>query len=133
MPPQATESDVPRHSPERYRGKNLLFLLLAIGVPGAFLYLRLVFEYAAAEGRFTSAPSGGLLWAGNVALGGFFVAQLISARYVQGMFKRPATWPGNALQYVGVLLLCGLFSATGAVLLEAFGYALLLRVKGSRY
>ncbi len=117
---------------DRYRGKNLFFLLLAIGTPAAFLYLRVVFEYAAGGSHLTSAPCKGLLWTSNLSLVFFFIAQLICARYVQRLLKPPVTWPGRALQYVAVLLLCALFSITGAVLLEAFGYAFLLRVLAPR-
>jgi len=37
---------------------------------------------------------------------------------------------GKFLQYVAVLLLCIFFSLTGAIMLEAFGFNVFLRVGG---
>lgn len=106
--------------------------MLAIGAPAAFLYLRLVFAYMASQGQVSSREIVWLSVASNVALGLFFVVQVVAARYVQRLLKPRASWPGIALQYVGVLLLCGLLSVTGAVLLEGFGYYFFLRVRTAR-
>lgn len=121
-----------QQSSEKYRGRNLLFLLLAIGAPAAILYLRLVFEYMASESRLSRGQLEWLSWLSNITLGLFFVVQFICARYVQRLLKARATLPGRALQYLGVLLLCTLLSVTGAVLLEGFGYTFFLRVRSGR-
>ncbi len=121
-----------QHRAENYRGRNLLFLLLAIGAPAAILYLRLVFGYVASESRLSSSQLDWLSWLSNIALGFFFVVQLICAWYVQRLLKPRASGPGRALQYMGVLLLCTLLSIAGAVLVEAFGYTFFLHVRNGR-
>ena len=104
---------------EQYQGKNLLRFLLALAIPTGLLYLRVVFEYIR------------LLYWSDAALGLFFVAQLIAARYLQRFFRPAVTKLGGALQYAGAVLL-GLFcSVTGAVMLEGFGYNFFLRVSGT--
>lgn len=104
---------------EHYRGKNLLRLLLALAIPAGVLYLRVVFEYLR------------LLYWSDVALGLFFLVQLIAARYLQRFFRPAVTMLGGVLQYGGAVLL-GLFcSVTGAVMLEGFGYNFFLRVFGT--
>lgn len=120
------------HDPERYRGKNLLLLLIAIGAPAGLLYLRLIFAYTASQGQLTANQVVWLSWASNIALALFFVVQLIAARYVQRLLKPRISPLALALQYVAVLLLCGLLSLIGAVLLEGFGYYLFLRVRTAR-
>ncbi len=129
--PEAVQSPS-QHSPKNYRGRNLLFLLLAVGAPAGILYSRLVFGYVASESRVSSSQIQWLSWLSNIALVLFFVVQLICARYVQRLLKTRATLPGRALQYVGVLLLCTLLSMAGTVLLEVFGYTLFLRVRNAR-
>ena len=128
--PEAVEPS--RHSPENYRGWNLVFLLLAMGVPAAFLYLRLVFGYVASESRLSRHQLDWLSWLSNVALAVFFVVQLICARYVQRLLRPRTSFPGVALQYVAVLLLCTLLSVAGAVLIEGFGYTFFLHVRNAR-
>ena len=120
------------HDPARYHGKNLLLLLSAIGAPAALLYLRLVFAYTSSQGQVTAGQVVWFSWASNIALALFFVVQLIAARYVQRLLKPRTSIPAIALQYVAVLLLCGLLSVVGAVLLEGFGYYLFLRVRTAR-
>lgn len=131
MPSEAAESHTSRHSQTRYQGRNLLFLLLAIGTPAAILYLRIVLGYVS---KTPLTPQAGLrlVWASNLALVCFVIAQLISARYVQRFLKPARTSLGLAVQYAGVLLLCGLLSVTGAVLLEGFGYAFFVRLRSTR-
>lgn len=133
MHSQIAKPEIPRHNPDRYRGKNLLFLLLATGVPAGFLYLRLVFGYVALTDHRTLAPSTSFIWAANLSLLLFFIAQLISAWYLQRLLKRPVTLAGYFLQYVAVLIGCLLVSVTAAVLLEAFGYEFVLRMRTSKY
>lgn len=113
----------------RYAGKNLLFLLLAIGAPAALLYLRLVFGYVVSEGELQHGRTQWLSWASNAALALFVLALPLSAAYVQRLLKQRTTLPAIVLQYVAVLLLCGLLSLSGAVLLEAFGYNFFLRAR----
>lgn len=104
---------------EHYQGKNLLRLLLALAIPTGLLYLRVVFEYLR------------LLYWSDVALGLFFLVQLIAARYLQRFFRPAITKLGRALQYGGAVLV-GLFcSVAGAVMLEGFGYNFFLRVFGT--
>jgi hypothetical protein len=122
----------PQHRAENYRGRNLLFLLLAIGAPAGILYLRLVFGYVASESRVSSSQIEWLSWLSKIALVLFFGVQLICARYVQRLLKPRATVPGSALQYVGVLLLCTLLSIAGTVLLEVFGYTFFLGMRNAR-
>ncbi len=130
--PEAMKATPSNSHAMRYQGKNLLLLLVAIGTPAALLYLRLVLGYVGSEAQLTAAGSERLIWASNLTLVLFFLAQPIAARYVQRLLKPAATVPRRALQYLGVLLLCVLLSVTGAVLLEAFGYAFFLRMKHSR-
>ena len=122
----------PRHDPTRYQGKNLLYLLLAICLPTGLLYLRLVLGLAATNTRVTPAQAIRLNRASICALIVFFVVQLICARYVQQLLKLRQTVIGKALQYGTVLLLCVFFSLTGAIILEAFGFNVFLRIGGLR-
>ena len=112
----------------RYQGKQLFSLMLAMCVPAALLYIRLVLGLAASEMPVTPAQANALNRWAVVALTLFFVAQFVAARYVQRMLPRPSGRVRDALQYVGVLLMCLLFSLTGAIVLEAFGWNLFLRV-----
>jgi len=66
----------------------------------------------------------------NISLVLFFLTQLAGARYLQRMLKPRSTRAGNAMQYVAVFLTGILFSLTGAIVLEAFGFAVLLRTGG---
>ena len=122
----------PRHDLSRYQGKNLLYLLLAICLPAGLLYLRLVLGLAAIDHRVTPAQSVGLNRASFCALILFFLVQLLCARYVQRLLKLRLTVLGRVLQYGAVLLLCIFFSLTGAIMLEAFGFNVFLRVAGMR-
>ena len=121
-----------RHDLSRYQGKNLLYLLLAICLPAGLLYLRLVLGLAAADTLVTPAQSTWLNRASVCALILFFLVQLICVRYIQGLLKPRRTGVGKSLQYAAVLLLCIFFSLTGAVMLEAFGFNVFLRVGGIR-
>jgi hypothetical protein len=102
--------------------------MLAICLPAALLYMRIVFGVAASETPMPPAQSAALNRWGGVMLGFFFIAQLIAAASVQRLFPRPAHRIWTALQYIGVLLLCLVFSLTGAIVLEAFGWNFFLRV-----
>ncbi|MBV9033431.1 MAG: hypothetical protein JO182_02965 [Acidobacteriaceae bacterium] len=118
------------HDLTRYQGKNLLRLLLAVCIPAGLLYLRLVLGLAATDTRVTSVQSTWLNRASILALIVFFVVQLVCARYVQRLLNLCQTTIGKFLQYVAVLLLCIFFSLTGAIMLEAFGFNVFLRVGG---
>ena len=122
----------PRHDLSRYQGKNLLYLLLAICVPAGLLYLRLVLGLVATARQVTPAQS---IWLNRASIGVlvlFFLAQLVCARYIQRLLKLRRTAIGRVLQYGAVLLLCVFFSLTGAVMLEAFGFNVFLRVAVTR-
>ena len=121
-----------KHDRSRYEGKNLLRLLLALGVPALILYFGVTLSLAASESRVTHGQYLALTRASRVFSGLFFVVQLGCARYVQRLLKTPSSRAGNALQYVAVLLLCIFISATAAVACEAFGYEFFLGVRGSR-
>ena len=72
-------------------------------------------------------------WLGRlsyVALALFFVAQPICARYLQRLLRPRRTVTGKVLQYCGVLAIGLVFSVTGAVMLESFGFAVFLRAAG---
>ena len=112
----------------KYQGKQLLGLMLAICVPAALLYLRVVLGVTASGSRVSPGQAQALNRWATVALGLFFAAQLFCARYVQRLFPQPGGRVRGALQYAGVLVLCVLFSITGAIMLEAFGWNLFLRV-----
>lgn len=115
----------------QYQGKNLLRLLLALAIPTGLLYLRVIFAVAASAQPMSAPGYLRFLYCSEAALGLFFVAQLIAARYMQRLFKPATTKLGAALQYGGAVLF-GLFcSVTGAVMLEGFGYNLFLRVFGA--
>jgi hypothetical protein len=117
----------PRHSAERYQGKRLLYLVLAICLPAALLYLRIVCGIAATDSRIAISQTVWLARLSMAALLLFFIAQLASARYVQRLLQPRQTPVGNALQYLAVFGFCMLFSLTGAIILEAFGFNVFLR------
>ncbi len=123
-------STTPRRNSGQYRGKKLAFLLLALCVPAALLYARLVLGLAATDTRVRPAQS---LWLARwsvAALILFFAVQIISATYLQRLLPRPRTKLGISVQYAAVLIGCILFSLTGAITLEAFGFDLFLRAAG---
>lgn len=117
------------HHSDRYRGKNLLVLLLAVGVPAALLYFRVVLKYIESASRLTSTQLNWLSLSSDIALVLFLVVELLCARYVQRLLKPAATNIGFAVQYLGVFALCFLLSIIGAVLLEGFGYMFFLRIR----
>ena len=119
-----------RHDLRRYQGKNLLYLLLAICLPAGLLYLRLILGLAATDTRVTPAQSTWLSRASLLALITFFLVQLICAFYVQRLLTSRQTAIGKSMQYGAVLLLCIFLSLTGAIILEAFGFNVFLRVGG---
>jgi hypothetical protein len=130
--PDAKPPPAPKHHAERYQGKRLFYLVLAICVPAALLYLRLVCGIAAADSRVAPEQS---LWLERLSTGAlllFFVAQLACARYLQRLLQPRQTALGNVLQYLAVLAFCTLLSLTGAIVLEAFGFNLFLRAGASR-
>lgn len=109
---------------ERYRGSNLLRLLAALCVPAGVLYLRIVATFAAEESHSTW-----LFYLGTGLLFLFFVVQLLAARYLQTLLPpRQNPWR-QALEFAGVFLMGLLFSVTGAVMLEAFGYSLFIHLR----
>ena len=121
---------VRRHDKTRYQGRNLAYLLLAICLPAALLFLRILFGVIATDRRVTPEQSASLVVVANIALVLFFAVQLLCALYVQRLAPPRRTRAGQALQYAGVLLMCVFFSLTGAVILEAFGLNLFLRAGG---
>ncbi len=118
------------HGAARYQGRRLAYLLLAMCVPAALLYLRLVLGLAATDTRVTPEQAQWLEKLSLVALLLFFAAQIVSARFLQEfLMPKSAGWK-NILQYAGMLIFGLLFSLAGAVTLEGFGMDVFLRVAG---
>ncbi len=115
------------HDRARYQGKNLLYLLAAICLPAALLYMRLVLGLAASDSRVGPKQSLWLARYSSLALVLFFVSQLICARYIQKLLTPGQSRTGRTMQYAAVLLTCTLLSLTGAIVLEAFGLNVFLR------
>lgn len=112
----------------RYQGKNLGLLLLAMGLPAAMLYLRILLGTLVGYSRgITGIEIGRLTFLSNLTLGAFVVIQVLCARYIQRLVPPRNTDFGRFVQYLAVLALCVLLSVTGAVVFEAFGVTLLLR------
>jgi len=132
MPPQVKEQESHKVSATshraKYQGKQLLSLMLALCVPAALLYVRLVLGLTAGETTISRAQANALNRWATVAWVAFLLAQLIAARYVQRKFLKPASRVRDGLHFVGVFLVCVLFSLTGAIVLEAFGWNVFLRV-----
>jgi hypothetical protein len=132
LSPNAESGQPAKHTTERYQGKRLFYLVLAICVPAALLYLRLVCGIAATDSRVSPGQS---LWLERLSIGAlmlFFVGQLTCARYLQRLLQPRQTAVGNTLQYLGVLTFCTLLSLTGAIILEAFGFNVFLRAAAGR-
>jgi hypothetical protein len=134
MPPQIEDQESHRVSATshraRYQGKQLLSLMLALCVPAALLYLRLVLGLAASQTTISRAQADTLNRWATVAWVAFLLSQLIAARYVQRKFLKPASRVRDGIQFIGVLLSCILFSLTGAIVLESFGWNVFLRFMG---
>ena len=120
------------HNPERYRGKNLAYLLLALCAPAAFLFLRIVLALTAADNRVTTRQAHWLSNFSYVALVLFFLAQAASAGYLQRLLAPSRSFFGRLLQYCLALVFGLLFSIAGAIMLEAFGLNVFLRFAGQR-
>ncbi len=110
-----------------YQGKNLLYVLAAICLPAGLLYLRLVLGLAASDSRVGPEQSSKLARASTLALISFFALQVICAFYLQSLAPRPQSRLATTAQFVAVLAVCILFSLTGAIVLEAFGFNVFLR------
>jgi hypothetical protein len=117
---------------ERYQGKRLAYLVLSFCVPAGLLYLRLIFGLAATDSRVLPEQAQWFEKLSLLSLVLYFAAQLACARYLQLLLPRRLTALGNTLQYLGVLAFCVLFSLTGAITLEAFGFNVFLRAAGGR-
>ena len=113
----------------KYEGKNLFRLLLAIGLPALLLYLRVVFEIVGASPLVGHSQATWLHRGSYLLVGLFFALEFLCARYLQRLLRPASTRLGNTAQYAGLFVLCLLFSVTGAIVCEAFGYNFILRVK----
>jgi hypothetical protein len=113
----------------RYRGKNLLYLLLALGIPILLLYCSLTATFIAGEtpvGRQHSTLLA-ILSRGFATL--FYFVQFLAVWYLKRtFFPAPSSKPIRALQFTGLLIGALLCSVCGAIACEAFGYDLFLRV-----
>ena len=117
------------HDRSTYQGKNLLRLLLALGLPALILYFGNVLAFAASETRVSQAEYSMLIRASRTLAVLFFVAELGCARYVQRLLARPSSRFRSALQYLGALLLCVFISAGAAIACESFGYTLYMHAR----
>jgi hypothetical protein len=122
------QSPVRTHDRSRYKGKNLVFLIAALCIPAGLLYFRLVLGLAATSNRVNAVEAARLNAVANVVLGIFFIAQAFSARYQQQLLRPRRTRAGKLVQYLAMFLMSLVFSITGAILLEAFGFAVFIRV-----
>ena len=120
-----------KHDRSRYEGKNLLRLLLALGLPAFILYLRIVFLFAADTAGSTHGPGIWLVRASYLVLIIFVIVQAFCARYIQKLLTPVNTRLLDALQYLAIFAVCVFFSITGAIACEAFGYNVFLRVAQS--
>src|SRR5690349_1553430 len=118
------------HDRSRYQGKRLARLLTVLIVPALILYMRVVLAIVA--GR-AGANAGAISRISDVLLVPFCAVQAGCAWYLSKLLKKPGGRVREALQYGGVLVMCIFCSITGAIVLEAFGYNLVVRVLGSRY
>lgn len=116
------------HEGTRYQGRNLLYLLAAICLPAGLLYLRLVLGLAASDSRVGPEQSLWLARSSSVSLIAFLAVQVICTRYIQKLLRPSQSRTGRAVQYAAVLFTCTLLSLTGAIVLEAFGLNVFLRV-----
>ncbi len=120
------------HDRSRYEGKNLLRLLLAFFGPALLLFLKIVVSIAEAGNRVTARE---MLWmnrASYAVLAIFLLVSLLCARYVQRLLPLARTRIIDVLQYAGVLVLCLFTSYCGAVVCEAFGYEVFIRLAQQR-
>jgi hypothetical protein len=120
------------HDRSRYEGKNLLLLLLALFGPAFVLFLQLALSIIV---RASSLRSGQSIWMGRLCYGilaVFFLLEIFCARYVQRLLRPATTAVRDALQYVAVFALCLFTSYCAAVICEAFGYEVLLRLSQPR-
>lgn len=115
------------HDRSRYEGKNLLLLLLALFGPALILFLVLALRVINRLGRAHPSAS-----SSYVLLAVFLVTELVSARYVQRLLPAADSRLRDALNYLGVLALCLFTSYCAAVVCEAFGYEVLLRLSQPR-
>jgi hypothetical protein len=116
----------------QYEGKNLQRLLIAVCVPPALLFLRLVCGMVASDGRFPAAQRGVLGAAAIAFLALFVAAELWAAYDLQRLLPARGNLIWRILQYVLLLVFCLAMSLIGATILEAFGYNLLVRAGGLR-
>ncbi len=118
----------PKHDRTQYEGKKFARLLLAIGLPAALLYFRILLS---AVGNYTqpitATQIGRLAFMSNLVLAAFCLVQILCARYIQRLVPPSQTALGRSFQYAAVLLMCIFFSVTGAIVLESFGYIFLMR------
>lgn len=94
---------------------------MAICGPAAVLFLRIVVSFAAERAPRLRVVDGPLLFL-------FFAVQLAAAWYLRRLLPERKSPVVSGLQVTGVFLLGLLFSVTGAVMLEAFGYSLFYRL-----
>ena len=114
----------------RYQGKRLLYLLAAMFLPAAFLYLSIVFSLTAQKSSETARQQLWMLCLAFSALAIFVPAQLFSARYIQTILRPRASRAGKLVQYLAVLAMSLVISLIAVLVLEAAGFNLLIRSRG---
>jgi hypothetical protein len=120
------------HDRSRYEGKNLLKLLLALLGPAFILFLNIALSTAGRAPGFSAEGARLMRWCSLAILAVFFLLEVFCARYVQRLLRPAASLMRDAAQYVAVLALCLFTSYCGAVICEAFGYEVLLRISQPR-
>ena len=114
----------------RYQGKRLLYLLAAMFVPAALLYLSIVFSLAASRPAEKFQQQIWMLRFALMSLAFFVPVQLAAAGYIQTILRRRASRIGKVLQYLAVLGLSLIISFIATLVLEAAGFNLLMRSRG---
>lgn len=120
------------HDRSRYEGKNLLKLLFVLFGPAFVLFLKFAFSVSDRGPGITAEQAVWMHRMSTVILAVFILLEIVSARYVQRLLRPAPTRVRDAAQYLAVLALCLFSCYCGAVICEAFGYEVLLRIAQPR-
>ncbi|HEX4232420.1 MAG TPA: hypothetical protein VHZ07_27390 [Bryobacteraceae bacterium] len=119
----------PLHDKTNYQGRKLALLLVAIGVPALFYYLRLAMAFAATRAGAGSSAFLLLMRGSTAALVLFFVTQFAAACYLRRLFRRPRSSLARGLQIAGIAVACGAISIGAAILIESFALEIVIRTR----
>ena len=112
----------------KYQGRQLLFLLLAMLLPAATLYLSFVLAIAAGQIRSAAPAHFGLSTVSTVTLLLYVPVQLAAARYMQRLFTPRPSAAAKWLQYFAALATGAIFSFCAAMVLVALGVNVITRL-----